>query len=739
MKKTVFLIASLLASLMVLGQEMIFIHTSDRITKGASLTENDSIFFSNDGLTVYFRLADTLAAYAAEEIDSVTFGPATNLISVFFEGDHVSVINPFAFQGVLVEVSAADVTVYSSNTSQTINYRLSGSTNDGCFKLYSGNAYTLLLNGVSITNPNGPAFNLQSTATAYIQLLNNTINSATDGAVYASAPAGEDQDGPFFSEGNMIFSGTGTLIVNGLGNSKHGLCTDSSLEIQEGTITIASAAKDGIHADAGVMISGGNITVTSTGDGIDGDTGELVISGGQVTTTNNSDDVKGISASGALTISGGTIHVTVAGDMSKGLKSKALLSLNGGDITIHNSGDAVLEASGQGYDPSYCTAVKSDMDIVIDGAHVTIVASGLAGKGISSDASIIMNSGTVNITSTGNGAKYVNPAGVADAYVSTCFSADVDIELTGGTIITSSSGSAGKGISADGSLIIGGPQSNPEIDITTTGTRILVSGSGNSAVYAEAKAIKSDNSVTINNGNVQISSADDGIKSETSIDILGGEITITNSVEGLEAPYITMNNGYLSVKASDDCINATFGSGGETNDGSLLTIANGTVVANTTGGDGLDSNGSILISGGTTIIHGPPSAPEVAIDYNGSFNMNGGMLVASGTNSNMTQAPSNSSLQRSVKVMSGQQLSASTLFHIQDANANDVVTFQPMRNYYSIIFSSAALQNGATYSIYTGGSSTGTVSNGLYSGGVYSGGTFRKSFTVNSIVTSVSF
>ena len=739
MKKTTLFLSLLLSVLLASGQDMIFIHASDHITRGALLDENDSIFFSNDGLTVYFSLGGTIVDFATEEIDSVTFGPATNIVSILYEGNDVSIINPFAFDGLEIEANAADVTVNSVNTTQTISYRLSGTTGNGFFKLYSQAAYTLMLNGVSVTNPDGPAFNLQSPATASIQLLSNTINTATDGAVYAAAPAGEDQDGPFFSEGRMIFSGTGALTVNGLGSSKHGLCTDNALEIQEGSITITSAAKDGIHADAGILISGGTVNVTSAGDGIDGDTGEIWITGGQVTTTNNSDDVKGIAASGALTISGGTVNVTVSGDMSKGLKSKALLTLSGGDITIHNSGDAVLEASGQGFDPSYCTAVKSDMDIIIDGANLTIIASGLAGKGISSDAGIIMNSGTVNITSTGNGATYVNTNGVADAYVSTCFSADANIELLGGTIVTSSSGSAGKGISADGTLIIGSTQSSPQIQITTTGTRILVSGSGSSAEYAEAKAIKSDDAVTINNGIVQISSADDGIKSETSIDILGGDITISNSVEGLEAPYITIQNGYLSVKASDDCINATFGNGGETNDGSLLTIANGTVVVNTTGGDGLDSNGSILISGGTTIVHGPPSAPEVAIDYNGSFNMNSGMLVASGTNSNMTQAPSNSSLQHSVKVMSGQPLSASTLFHIQDANAGEVVTFQPMRSYYSIIFSSAALQTGSTYSIYTGGSSTGTVSHGLYTGGTYSGGTFRKSFTVNSMVTSVSF
>jgi len=99
------------------------------------------------------------------------------------------------------------------------------------------------------------------------------------------------------------------------------------------------------------------------------------------------------------------------------------------------------------------------------------------------------------------------------------------------------------------------------------------------------------------------------------------------------------------------------------------------LVVSTSGGDGLDSNGNILFTGGTTIVHGPPSSPEVGMDYNGTCNMNGGFLVISGTNSNMTQAPSNSSVQYCLKIKSNQMLTSSTLFHIQDASAGNILTF----------------------------------------------------------------
>ena len=163
-----------------------------------------------------------------------------------------------------------------------------------------------------------------------------------------------------------------------------------------------------------------------------------------------------------------------------------------------------------------------------------------------------------------------------------------------------------------------------------------------------------------------------------------------------------------------DGFNATKGNGGETNDGSCLYLYGGTVNVNVIGGDGLDSNGNIVMTGGTVVVQGPPSSPEVALDYNGTFNISGGLLIASGPNSgNMIQTVSSTSSQRAVKVTMSSLLTTSTLFHIQDSQGSSLVTFKPVRNVYYIIFSSSDLVNGSTYSIYTGGTSTGTNEGGL--------------------------
>lgn len=733
-----------LISLHVFAQEKMYIHKSDKITLGALIASTDSIYFSADGNITYFSINGIQHEFPTSIIDSITFGNNSNTIRITYEENAVKIINPLAFEGITAMVENADVIINSISEQQDIKYELQGNTSNGMFKIYSDKRFNILLNDVNIINPDGPALNIQSEKKASIELVSNTTNTLTDGSTYAPAPINgngetEDQDAAFFSEAKLVFSGSGSLSINGNGTNKHALCSDDMIQITDGIITINKSVKDGIHANDGIEVSGGTINVTATGDAIDAGGAYVYITGGNITTLNSQADVKGISCDSTIFISGGTLNLTVTGNQSKAMKCDQTMTLAGGQITIHNSGDAVLTASGSGYDPSYCTALKSDSKIIINGSTLSIVSSGKAAKSISSDGDIEINSGSITITNSGTGTKYTNSAGQADAYVATCLSADMNIEILGGSLTTSSSGSAGKGISADGILTIGGINSSPIINCTTTGSKVVISGSGNNATYAEAKAISCDNNVKIDNGTITISSADDGIKSKTAIDVNNGSLNITNSVEGFEAPFITFNSGNINVKASDDCINATFGNGGEANDGSHLKINGGTLVVNTSGGDGLDSNGNITFTGGTTIVHGPPSAPEVGMDYNGICNVNGGFLVISGTNSFMTQPPSNSSTQYSVLAKSNTSLSASTLFHMQNAAGNDIVTFQPIRSYYSIIVSSSMLANGGTYSIYTGGTSTGNNNNGLYTGGSYTGGTLKKTFTINSIVTTVNF
>ena len=69
-------------------------------------------------------------------------------------------------------------------------------------------------------------------------------------------------------------------------------------------------------------------------------------------------------------------------------------------------------------------------------------------------------------------------------------------------------------------------------------------------------------------------------------------------------------------------------------------------------------------------------------------------------------------------------------------STEDILTFVPTKAYQSLVFCSPDLEQGTTYTVYSGGSSTGTATDGLYTGGKYSGGTEVVSFTISSVVTN---
>ena len=695
----------------------------------------DSVCFVDSTLMAVHQTAGGTSQFLLADIDSLTFAdsPAEYVVSITYSGTTATVVNPLEGAGVAVAVSGADVTVTSTGVAG-IEYDLAGTTTDGLFKIYSLNDFTLALNGVQITNPTGPAINIQADVTIAVVLADGTTSALADGVTYAAAPGGEDQKAAFFSEGQLLFTGAGSLFVAGQGTGKHGLGSDDYIAVEGGSITVVSAVKDGVHTNEGYFQLGGAVQVTSAGDGVDAGDGPVEISGGQITVLSQADDCDAIKCGGVITIAGGAVDLTVEGDQSKGLNAPDV-QLTGGVVTIGTSGGAVLEPSGSGYDPSYCTAIKVDNLALLDGCQLTITATGTAGRGISSDGDIVIQSGSLSVTSSGGGGVYTDPDGALDAYTGPCLNADGDVTLSGGAVALAHSGAGGKGISGDGDLTIGAVASSPTLHVTTTGVRIAL-GDGE---YAEAKAVSVDSTITIDNGELTISSADDAIKSKYRLEVNGGLVNVTSALEGLESPNLFINGGEVRVTSTDDGLNATYGVDSEASDGSVLTINGGYLYLNAVSGDGIDSNGSLTIAGGTIVVHGPPAQPEVGLDVNGTFLENGGFTVVSQINSNMLETPSGSSTQRSVLLRRTQTLAAGTLFHIASSTGDPLVTFAPAHNHSSILLSTANLVAGTTYRVYTGGTCTGTVRDGLYTGGTYSDGTLRTTFVSSGTVQTVYF
>ena len=136
-------------------------------------------------------------------------------------------------------------------------------------------------------------------------------------------------------------------------------------------------------------------------------------------------------------------------------------------------------------------------------------------------------------------------------------------------------------------------------------------------------AIHSNDSIEIYDGTFQITSGDDALHSDTTMEINGGDILISESYEGLESGTMTINDGTFRITSSDDGINLAGGvdgsgngektratrparSGGFESSGDYHLYLNGGYIVIDADGDGVDSNGTIDITGGTLLITGQP-------------------------------------------------------------------------------------------------------------------------------------
>lgn len=249
----------------------------------------------------------------------------------------------------IVTVSGNDVTVNNSSEA-LITYRLSGTASDGFFKLYSSVKQVIELNGLDLTNPSGAAINNQShfrtdiTVSGKNYLRDGSVNSSGD---YPDQISGEDMKAAFFSEGQLIFSGDGSLSVTATGKS--GITSDDYITVLEGvTISVSSTGGHGIRGAESVTVNGGAVSVNTSATGKKGIStdGEFYLADGEVTIVSTSSagtvdgeltGAAGIKADESFVIDGGTLTVSVSGKGAKGISGDVDGHFNGGTATKTSS------------------------------------------------------------------------------------------------------------------------------------------------------------------------------------------------------------------------------------------------------------------------------------------------------------------------------------------------------------------------------------------------------------------
>lgn len=451
-------------------------------------------------------------------------------VSIAFSDKGATIDNPFEEKGVEIENKEGHVVIRSSVADKTIRYVLSGITTNGSVKIYGEQPVGLVLNGVGITNPTGAAINIQHKGDIAVVLVGKTNNRLIDGKEYTQVE-GEDMKATFFSEGNLAFEGEGSLEIRGL--YKHGLCTDGSLHLASGTLHIKQAASDGIHTNDEVIIAGGSLTIRAEGDGIDCESKKkaIEITGGTINITTTGEKAHGIKTKQDIEIdTDGSIDITVYGNASKGIKPSGNLTIRKGEITVNTAGDAIWEEEDQ--DTSSAAGIKCDGNMVMEDGTLTLLSTGLGGKGINVDGTLTIYNGTILATTTG------------DQYV-----------------YDHNNDTAAKAIKSDGDLTIYGGN----IKIRTSKT--------------EAEGLESKATLTIAGGTVDIEAYDDAINASTHIQIDGGTVYCKSAVnDALDS------NGTLTVTGGTlICAGATTPEGGIDCDQSRFTITGGVIIG--VGGD----------------------------------------------------------------------------------------------------------------------------------------------------------
>lgn len=381
----------------------------------------------------------------------------------------------------------------------------------------------------------------------------------------------------------------------------------------------------------------------------------------------------GIGCKGTLTILGGTLNITAANHAVKG---KEAVLIEDGSFNLQSAGDGIH--AGSGNDDGSGT-------ITIRGGDFSIVS---AEDGIQAEQTLTIAGGTFDML-CGEG---------ADAILAQDVSAKA-----------------------------------------LKGLDIVIEG-GEFTLNAADDTVHANQTIRIQGAIMELKTGDDGIHADEELTISGGRMTISQCREGLEAAKIYLRDGEARLTASDDGINAADGSGSAAMPG--WNAGNSDIIIEITGGlwvidaagDGLDSNGSVEMSGGTVLINGPVSSGDGALDYDGSFSLTGGTLAAASA-SGMAQNVSSASNQGAMLISTGQQ-SGGTLVYVQDEQGETLLAFAPSKAYGCIVISSPQLQEGGTYTVYVGGSCDGSQEDGLYAGGNCTGGSQAASVTLSSLIYS---
>lgn len=544
------------------------------------------------------------------------------------------------------EIDGTDVSITAAGT-----YVFSGDCDNGSITVKKGvTGVTIVLNGLTLTNDDSAAITLNKTAEASLIAAAGTTNTVAD----TEGSNDENAAVKVKSGAALAIGGTGTLTVDG--NAKNGIkgAADAVITVAEVKLNI-NAADDGLSCDDELNITGGTLSITAGGDAVKAspDTGD----------TENPDTT----SLGNVTISGGTLTLNATED---GIQADGDLTISGG--TFH---------------------VKTN------GGHTTALTDDSAScKGFKAGGALTVTGGTVNVDSADD-----------------ALHANTDVTISGGTLTLAT---GDDGVHADNDLVIGtrgaSSTSTPRINIT--------------ASYEGLEGT----TVTVYSGDIDVAASDDGVNAANStlgehsdkyaISIAGGDLYIDAGSDGLDSNNdISMTGGKVEVYGADAMMDAAidydgtftlsggtlFGAGMEPSAGTQAYIAVGET-SPSGGGMGGGPNGQgggqgMTPPGDANGTNGNRPTPP---SFSGNTSTDGTFTPPTKPSGGKADGKPSGNLPNRESALGIKEGSVIT---VQDSSGKTLCTATALGSMSSVIFSSADIKEGETYTVLVDGTSVGTA------------------------------
>lgn len=558
-----------------------------------------------------------------------------------------------------VRIDGQTVTITQAGT-----YQIAGTLGDGALIVESTeNAkITLVLGGVSIKNTTGAAIQIATADDVTIELAEGTTNVLQSGEEVDIAAATESEEasgGALQSKVDLKIKGKGSLTV--LGYHNNGIHCTKDLKIKNGNISV-TALGHGIKGKNSVTVSGGTVTVTSGKDGITSDETEheekgfVTIEDGEIIITSAGD---GVSAETTLTVTGGVISIISGGG-----------SANAQQKTDNMCGWWDFDNSASDDNSASCKGLKAGKALVISGGSITIDAQDDA---LHTDGDMTISGGECILSTGDDGAHAELSLTILDGKI---------------TVLTSY-----EGLEANQITLAGG-----ELDITASDDGINANGGsdGFSGGFGGG----------FGGGRGGMGGSFGGRRNDTNNQ--SGDMTPPDNSNMQTPPDGNAPSGNPPTMPGQDAADSTT-TDDTTDKQPVLLITGGKITVNADG-DGLDSNGNLRVEGGDITVNGPSNGGNGALDIGtengGAGVIAGGTLIALGTSSMAENFGSTSTQCAFLVTMNS--FGAGETITITDSQGNVLYTGVTVKSANSVVFSSADLVVGETYTV-TIGSNSATV------------------------------